>query len=117
MESLNICDYSLLVGLHYPSSAPTTPASAGARPRRNTASSGITEPSQSPFASHTYDRSRFRRFNGGIKSVGSSAEQDGLDDVVYFIGLIDILTQYDFNKKVEHNLKSIVYKKVRPASP
>jgi 1-phosphatidylinositol-4-phosphate 5-kinase len=118
MESLNICDYSMLVGLHYPSasiSTPTTPSSAaaGARPRRNTATNAIAEETlKASLTSHLLDRSRFRRHFGGTKSVGSSSgDQDGLEEVVYFIGLIDILTQYDFNKKVEHNLKSIVYKK------
>lgn len=125
MESLNICDYSMLVGLHYPSAAASpltaanvgSSASTGARPRRNTSSNTLAgEQSRMSFTSHSLDRSRFKRFHGGTKSVGSvSAEQDGLEDVVCFIGLIDILTQYDFNKKVEHNLKAIVYKKVRAA--
>jgi len=61
-------------------------------------------------ASQENDRSVFKSFMGGLNSTSST---DRADKSIYFIGLIDILTQYDLNKKGENFFKSIVYNKVR----
>jgi len=81
MESFNICDYSLLVGFHF-----------GDKP---------------PEKSKTLARSHFNKYQGGI--VEKYYNKKG--KIVYFIGIIDILTQYDLKKKSEHVFKSLMYNK------
>jgi len=86
-EGLNICDYSLLIGFHL-GSMPGTKLS----PHRRK------------------DRSIFRRYHSGMieKTKGGKRGKD-----IYFLGIIDVLTQYDFKKKGEHVLKSFLHNKVQ----
>lgn len=47
--------------------------------------------------------------DGGFRSTN---EMDETTDKVYFIGVIDILTPYNYVKKTEHFLKSFTQNKV-----
>eukprot|EP01125_Pyxidicula_operculata_P012625 TRINITY_DN4150_c1_g1_i1.p1 TRINITY_DN4150_c1_g1~~TRINITY_DN4150_c1_g1_i1.p1 ORF type:complete len:2406 (+),score=580.76 TRINITY_DN4150_c1_g1_i1:18-7235(+) len=80
LTSLNICDYSLLVGIHF-----------------------ATDPVPKDRPTST---SLFREYLGGIVSRNSLGYERKF---VLFIGIIDFLTMYDFKKKGEHVLKSIIH--------
>lgn len=77
--SHNICDYSLLVGIHRLSDPTTAPM-----PTEN-----------------SHDRLNPGWLHSGIVSTDRSC--------IYFIGVVDILTQYDMQKRGERVLKSIRY--------
>lgn len=51
---------------------------------------------------HFRDGSIWNREYGGISASKPNKE-------LYFLGLVDILTQYDFKKKSEHALKRLIY--------
>jgi len=78
LASLNVCDYSLLIGIAY-----------------------INEPIPDS------QTSLFNDYCGGIISRDSKGQKRGPE--MYFIGLIDTLTTYDFKKYGEHVLKSIIH--------
>jgi len=89
LESFNICDYSLLIGFHHVEQNIPSP-----------------EERENLYGTQT---SIFKEYQGGILSKDSENKEIGED--LYFIGLIDILTAYDFKKKGEHVLKSLVWDK------
>jgi len=70
--NLNICDYSLLVGFHFPDGPIPKPEERG--------------PPQSTF----------REYCGGVISRDSLGDESGKE--VIFLGLIDILTTFDLKK-------------------
>ncbi|PRP77948.1 hypothetical protein PROFUN_08482 [Planoprotostelium fungivorum] len=93
LEERNICDYSLLVGIHDSKKLP--PGSRFLKPLR---------PSK--------DRvkvSRWRVALGGVNSVHVQESDPEKGEEVYFFGIIDILTQYDAKKKAEHAIKTLLY--------
>ena len=92
MESHNICDYSLLVGIH--------------RVREKVDLDG--EAAQLP--SSAANSSIFRSYKGGIASTVTAEHGSGPKEI-FFVGLIDTLTEYNFNKKAERALKSFLYNK------
>jgi 1-phosphatidylinositol-4-phosphate 5-kinase len=62
-------------------------------------------PPQAQFA----EQSIFYKDAGGIRG---SDELDQPNDVVYYMGIIDILTPYNYAKKVEHYWKGMQYDRV-----
>jgi len=97
MEYRNICDYSLLVGIHF-------------RAEGNVLSDNHwnTETTLEEFINQldgdisAEDTPRlFKKFHNGILSADRSA--------VYFIGIIDTLTEYNLKKRGEHFAKSLLH--------
>lgn len=76
--SQNICDYSLLIGIHR-----------------------LAEPRPPPQGSSDISRSFSSWHTNGILSSDGTC--------LYFIGVVDILTEYDMQKRGERALKSIRY--------
>lgn len=91
MEERNVCDYSLLVGIH------TTHQDVSTHTFKTLEKTDMT---MSQW--HNRSISIWNRDHGGIRAKTPSKE-------VYFLGIVDILTQYDFKKRSEHMLKSLVY--------
>ncbi|PRP85099.1 putative phosphatidylinositol-4-phosphate 5-kinase [Planoprotostelium fungivorum] len=87
LESNGICDYSFLIGYHFVSEGEAEEFGMG-KPQRE---------GKRRFSSV---RSFFQQDVGGLVSV------DGLE--VYFIGIIDILTAWDYKKMTEHLTKSYI---------
>lgn len=57
----------------------------------------------------TWMKNDFQKHHNGIKTV----RPDGVTEI-YYIGIIDILIQFEVKKKLEHLVKSIAYSAVRP---
>eukprot|EP00005_Dracoamoeba_jomungandri_P000758 CAMPEP_0174256474 /NCGR_PEP_ID=MMETSP0439-20130205/5696_1 /TAXON_ID=0 /ORGANISM="Stereomyxa ramosa, Strain Chinc5" /LENGTH=1331 /DNA_ID=CAMNT_0015339093 /DNA_START=87 /DNA_END=4078 /DNA_ORIENTATION=+ len=84
MESLNICDYSFLVGIHT-----------------------IDKEDESTYAANQrrhQDQSIFKDYLGGMLSEGG--------DEIYYVAIIDNLCQYSTKKKSERLLKSFLHDSV-----
>jgi len=100
LSDCNIIDYSLLVGIHEDaacSSADDDPDFFKEVSPRRDASRLSSEPFGENVAPlHQRDR-------GGMRSA------DG--DSLYLLGIIDILTEYDSRKRIEHNVKGLLYEK------
>ncbi|KAM9972349.1 hypothetical protein ACTFIW_007408 [Dictyostelium discoideum] len=132
LQSLNIMDYSLLIGIHYPhrENEPPSPSllrstledssdfespsmeqsSAGQQQQQrgsgNYDNSGAGRDSTTGAAPKENDEiyiSAFQQDEGGIKSQGGDAEEH------YFLGIIDILMLYSLRKKVEHTYKTLKF--------
>jgi len=99
LASHNIMDYSLLLGIHYEnspddrffhrtSSVPPRPLSGG-------------QPAHRPSLSATPDVNIFVMDQGGIRGRTASADENEL----YFMGIIDILQQYNMRKTAENFFK------------
>jgi len=91
LKDLNICDYSLLIGIH--------------NVDKNIVEEDEEGKMQIPSntrQTQTYRGSAFQRDYGGMKGKGPEGGQK-----IYFIGLIDILTVYDFKKMSESLFKSL----------
>ena len=87
MESHYICDYSLLVGFHtFAEPLPDEPFYKVVLKSVNRSGN---------------DLSLFRQYKGGMLSADGSE--------IYFIGVIDILTEFNFKKKSEKIVKSLYY--------
>lgn len=99
MESLNICDYSLLVGFHF-GEAPI-PRSGTYRNSSNCYSHVEGRPQPT---------SLFREYAGGLISRDDRNYEQSTE--IYFLGIIDILTTYDFKKRSEHVFKSLIHDSV-----
>ena len=89
MESHNICDYSLLVGFHSREYFGEDDEPFDKYVIKNFQNQ---KPNQSSI---------FRQFNGGMLSLDCRE--------IYFIGIIDILTEFNFKKKSEKIVKSLYY--------
>jgi len=85
LERMEILDYSLLVGIHYEEN--------NSKKRYST---NRTNP-RAPF---------FAREDGGMRAVTASGVPS---NEIIFVGIIDILTEYLLNKKVERWFKSLVH--------
>jgi len=97
MENRNICDYSLLVGIHFRSGGDTLSDSHWeSTPTLDEFIAGLGEDS-----SAVESQNLFKRFQNGILSSDRSA--------VYFIGIIDVLTEYNLKKRGEHFAKSLLH--------
>ena len=81
MEERNICDYSLLVGIHYLKEGELRI---------------LEECSLNPS-----DPSIFRSYYNGILSYDKKE--------LYFFGIIDVLTTYNLSKFSERTIKSIIH--------
>eukprot|EP01132_Coremiostelium_polycephalum_P008352 gene8352-10258_t len=109
LESHNICDYSLLVGVHrIDEHSPIALASDGSGGDISGSSDGIGSSSdiyqvlEEEFFKKTSGKtSLFQKHYGGILSVDHKE--------IYFIAIIDILTTWDFRKKYENMFKSLVH--------
>jgi len=94
MESHNICDYSLLVGLHLPEYEEGAPAKF-----EEEKSLDELIGDKAPYKQH--GTLLFKHFKRGILSADKSE--------VYFIGIIDTLTEYNYKKKGELLAKSLIH--------
>ena len=95
MESHNICDYSLLIGIHFLKSDD---------PSGTPSSSSLPSYLQN-LGEKEWNVSEFRSYYGGMLSQPSPTEPSE----IYFIGIIDTLTEYNLKKAGEHHLKSLLY--------
>jgi hypothetical protein len=87
----NVMDYSLLVGIH---TGGPTPESIKVEPKK----------------AHDHELSSvFQQTGGG--TLGFNQETGEYE--LYYIGIIDVLVQYNTMKKMEHFLKSIRWEGVR----
>merc|ERR1712137_27091 len=97
MENRNICDYSLLVGIHFRSEGKILGDS-----HWDTAQSLDEFVSALEEDAPAEDsQNLFKRFHNGILSADKTA--------IYFIGIIDTLTEYNLKKRGEHFAKSILH--------
>ncbi|GAM28302.1 hypothetical protein SAMD00019534_114780 [Acytostelium subglobosum LB1] len=97
LESNNICDYSLLVGVHR-----VDEFSPIALVSDDTSSQNIIDVlSEGFFKKKSGKTSIFHQHYGGILSADRKE--------VYFISIIDIFTSWDFRKKYEAMIKSLVH--------
>ncbi|KAK5576732.1 hypothetical protein RB653_007876 [Dictyostelium firmibasis] len=128
LQSLNIMDYSLLIGIHYPQRENEPPSPSLLRPNLEDSSDfespSMEQSSNQQRGSGNYDNSgagrenntnssvkeneeiyisAFQQDEGGIKSHGGDAEEH------YFLGIIDILMLYSLRKKVEHTYKTLKF--------
>eukprot|EP00004_Rigifila_ramosa_P027810 TRINITY_DN918_c0_g1_i3.p1 TRINITY_DN918_c0_g1~~TRINITY_DN918_c0_g1_i3.p1 ORF type:complete len:442 (+),score=90.42 TRINITY_DN918_c0_g1_i3:100-1425(+) len=120
----NIMDYSLLVGISYvkpnlPHTRSTfalRPAAERERDRLRATSIGMNKANvdnlTDPVAfeeHHFAERSSvFQADEGGIQATDGSDKPLG---VIYYIGIIDFLQEYNVRKKLEHSWKSIQHDK------
>jgi len=87
LKGCNIIDYSLLVGIH------NVKATDDCAMRESSPYCGVVSPNLDSAAPlHQRDR-------GGLLSVAG--------DSLYLLGIIDILTEYDSKKQVEHHFKAL----------
>ncbi|GAM22814.1 hypothetical protein SAMD00019534_059890, partial [Acytostelium subglobosum LB1] len=106
LESNNICDYSLLVGVHRidefsPLALDSDNPESSSRDIIDMLDEGFFK-SNSSSANNTIGKSSiFQQHYGGILSSDKKE--------VYFIAIIDILTSWDFRKKYENMFKSLVH--------
>jgi len=84
LEERNICDYSLLIGFSFLDPIKDFPPNN----------------SQGNFSQWTQEY-------GGL--LARSATEEPYKEV-YYVGIIDVLTEYDIKKKSEHAIKSILYR-------
>lgn len=92
LEKLNIMDYSFLLGIHQ-------------------LSQGLQDEHKYGFSESVdehYKRNKIMDTNGGIRALGSNGE---LLDKVYYIGIIDCLTNYSTKKRLETFFRSLKYDK------
>jgi len=89
LMNLDICDYSLLVGIHNLDPDAKVEESE-VKTARNMASN--------------YRYSEFQRDYGGILGVDDQGNQ-----LIYYFGIIDILTAYNLKKMTERQVKSFIY--------
>jgi len=87
MEAHNICDYSLLLGIHFVDRGEIPLSVVQAE------------------SSLDIDISDWTR--RGIRSLAEDGHSPG--NQVYFMGIIDNLTEYNFKKKSEHHFKSLFH--------
>ncbi|KAN0023065.1 hypothetical protein ACTFIU_009148 [Dictyostelium citrinum] len=132
LQSLNIMDYSLLIGIHYPHRENEPPSPSLLRSTLEDSSDFESPSMEQSSGQHHHQRgsgnydnsgagretttssvttkendeiyiSAFQQDEGGIKSQGSDTEEH------YFLGIIDILMLYSLRKKVEHTYKTIKF--------
>uniref|UniRef100_A0A7N0V2X7 Phosphatidylinositol 4-phosphate 5-kinase n=1 Tax=Kalanchoe fedtschenkoi TaxID=63787 RepID=A0A7N0V2X7_KALFE len=92
LEQESIMDYSLLVGLHFKEPSTTMCRVASVR-------LGIKMPAR-------VERTE-KRNEGEAALIGEPTGE--VQDVIVFFGIIDILQNYDINKKIEHAYKAKLY--------
>ena len=104
-----IIDYSLLVGIHYKSRHPSPTNASRLQSEQSDFSSPL------PQANHLFFSSYDRCSNASLAHQPELQElcAQGISSTekscVYFIGIIDILTEYNTKKKLEHVFKSVKY--------
>ncbi|XP_068427294.1 phosphatidylinositol 4-phosphate 5-kinase type-1 gamma-like isoform X3 [Clinocottus analis] len=111
LESFKIMDYSLLLGVHNKSQAKRehqaqgSPA-AGGDDKRRAAQRALYSTAMESIQGGSTCRDTLDHDDtmGGIPAVGSKGEQ-----LLLFIGIIDILQSYRMIKKLEHSWKSLIH--------
>jgi len=116
LQSLGLIDYSLLIGIHkidtektgitgFKASVPTK------HPFDDRSKSPFGDDDIDPFDGHIQtpsfsdiiDQSKFHNYQGGVLS------EDGTE--IYYLGIIDFLTSYNYSKKQERFLKTKILRK------
>lgn len=127
LESFKIMDYSLLIGMHNISKKSNVEASSPKNPDEPSTSNG-TVPSnirgEGPPSNLSKTKKRHLYHTTVMESIdrqltseeiihqtsgGIPAKSDKGDDVILFIGIIDILQSYKMMKKIEHTFKSVFF--------
>ena len=120
MESHNICDYSLLLGLHFKDKNMENTNNQSGSLLTSAVRDAENEQCLDEFISENLlkntsatpinnEKSLFKLYKGGILS--------NLKNEVYFVGIIDILTEYNYKKMGEHIAKSFFQSNVISAVP
>eukprot|EP00347_Sterkiella_histriomuscorum_P010876 403374581 len=111
-----IIDYSLLVGVHYKSRHPSPTNGSRLNSEQSEFSSPLHTHTQSQgngFYFSSYDRNSASSIVQHNHPPLSEMCEQGITSIekscIYFIGIIDILTEYNTIKKLEHALKSVKY--------
>ncbi|GAM23972.1 hypothetical protein SAMD00019534_071470 [Acytostelium subglobosum LB1] len=107
LQSLNIMDYSLLIGIHFASRDPPSPSLMRHTLDDSQDDSPVLSRSMKSFEEpNEVYTSAFQQDEGGIKGV----DEDGqANDEHYFMGIIDILMLYSLRKKLEHTYKTLKF--------
>ena len=109
LQDLNVCDYSLLVGLHFSDArVPPDPSGADVSMWKEQYGGVLAGTSVGMGDSPLYKPGHDTAGSGSI----SGAEPAPEECTIYMVGLIDILTQYDLKKKAEHRFKSFAHDSV-----
>lgn len=102
LEGFKIMDYSLLMGVHYVNPNQTTKKKPIVQGLSNTVdkeNDGLKSEAQSPE-----DFEKYALSMGGIPATNENKQR-----LILFVGIIDVLQDYGFKKKMEHKLKSIIH--------
>jgi len=89
----NVMDYSLLIGIYYETSE-----------NKEKTSQNIKKLAESKTNITNLYKNKFQQHFNGIKFQG----EDGTTEI-YYVGIIDVLIQYQTKKKIEGFLKSVAY--------
>lgn len=95
----NIIDYSLLIGVHDTTANPNTGKNYMSKSSIISEAEGVT-PTLHNYA-HSVSIPFYEQNDGGMANYNG--------EKIYFLGIIDILTEYNTKKKMEHFFKSIKY--------
>ncbi len=127
LESFKIMDYSLLIGIHFVSKSShvanndTTvksleePGTSNCHPHQHNMATEV--PSTSNKKRHLYHTTVMESIDKQLTNTevmqntsgGIPAKSDKGEDVILFIGIIDVLQSYKMMKKIEHTFKSMFF--------
>ncbi|KAL6590098.1 hypothetical protein ACP70R_050172 [Stipagrostis hirtigluma subsp. patula] len=118
LESFKIMDYSLLIGVHKPNQLTTIESN------EPSTSNGLVQTTQEAESScsatnkkrNFYHTSVMESIDGELAgteaihcSGGIPATSHKNEDIILFIGIIDVLQSYKMMKKIEHTFKSVFF--------
>lgn len=104
LAKLNIMDYSLLLGIHHMTNTTNSVLYDNDNYDYNFEPNDETCERSDMIHNNSIFPHYFKQYEGGIRS---SDEFDKDGDIIYFIGIIDCLTNYSFLKKLETLWRSL----------